>query len=154
MYTLVIPAWIGITIGWVISGAALWKGGRCERIAATAFLLTWIGASLTKDRDWVGTQWAGFGMDVALFAALFYLAMRSPRWWPLLAAGFQLLAVITHAASLIDRKLGAWAYITAGVIFTYLLLAALGVGTWNRWRERRHRAEITAAFNTPRAIGR
>ncbi|WP_374469367.1 hypothetical protein [Phenylobacterium sp.] len=74
-------------------------------------------------------------MDVSLLVVVVVVAMRSSRYWPIFAAAFQLLAVITHAAHLLDPGVGDWAYVTAGVIWTYLLLLALALGTWNRWRE-------------------
>lgn len=38
---------------------------------------------------------------------------------------------MTHVAKMVDPGLAQRAYITAGVIWTYLLEAALAVGTWN-----------------------
>jgi hypothetical protein len=71
------------------------------------------------------------------FLVLLVVSLRTERFWPLVACGFQLLAVLTHAAKLIDKGVAQWAYITAGVIWTYLVLLAMGIGTWNVWRERR-----------------
>jgi hypothetical protein len=133
--TLALPAWVGIVIGWLVSGAALWKGGWSERAVAAGFIWTWIGTALTRDRTWANLQVGPLFMDVSLLVVVIVVAMRSSRYWPLFAAGFQLLAVITHAAHLLDPNVGAWAYVTAGVIWTYLLLLALAFGTWSRWRE-------------------
>jgi hypothetical protein len=134
--TLALPPWIGLAIGWTVSLAALWTGGRSERAVALGFLASWFTTALTKDRAWSGLQWGGFVGDALFLALLLCVALRSRKYWPLFAAAFQLLAVVTHAALLIDNKVGAWAYITAGVIWTYLLLFALAFGTWGSWRER------------------
>ena len=131
-----IPAWIGIAVGWAIAGAALWKGGRSERIVAAAFLIAWLATAVTRDRHFVGPQWSGFVIDGAFLVVLLGVALRSVRYWPLFAAGFQLLAVLTHAARVIDPTVGGWAYITAGVIWTYFTLFALAAGTWGAWRDR------------------
>ena len=63
--------------------------------------------------------------------------MRTPRYWPLVAAAFELLCVVTHVARIIDPGVMAWAYATAQVIFTQLVVVAIGVGVWNHWRETR-----------------
>lgn len=114
---------------------ALAKGGFEERTAAAYFALGTLAAPFLLDRHWAGTQWAMFAVDLGYLALLLTFALRTARWWPIAAAGFQLLAILTHVASLLDRRLGAWAYVTAGVIWTYMGLAAIVVGVWNRWRE-------------------
>ena len=54
-----------------------------------------------------------------------------------------------------DALIDAWAYITAGVIWSYSVLTALLVGTINRWRERRQPAANAApATDDPGATRR
>jgi hypothetical protein len=89
-----------------------------------------------RDYSWPQLQLAGFVVDVLLLLLLLWIALRSPKYWPLAAAGFQLLAVLTHVAKMIDPGLQQWAYITAIVIWTYLLMITLGVGVWNCWRDK------------------
>ena len=115
----------------MVCGAAIWKGGRPERLAGAAFLLGWTAAAVLKELGLPGLAWAGAGIDAAYFCLLVVLALVTDRYWPIAAAGFQLLAVMTHAARLIDPQAGAWAYVAAGIIWTYLVLAALGTGVWN-----------------------
>jgi hypothetical protein len=147
-----LPTWFPIVVIGGVCAAALLKGGREERIAAGAFVLGTLATPFIKDYSW-GTQWAIFGVDVVYLALLLVIALRSPRYWPLCAAGFQLLGVVTHAASIVDPMLPKWAYVTAGVIWTYLVLAAIAVGTWNAWRGRRQLANA-AAVPTPAATRR
>lgn len=137
MDTLALPWWAPIIAFGGICGAALWKGGRPERIAAAVMLLSWAATFALRDRRWTEPQWGGLVTDTACFIFLAVLALRSNRYWPLWAAGFQLLAVITHGARLMDPSLGAWAYVTAGVIWSYLVLFALAWGTWGYWRAGR-----------------
>ena len=129
------PVWIGIAFGWAVAICAMWKGGWSERVAAAAFLIAWVATSLARDHRWIGPQWGGFVIDILFLAALLFVAFRSRRYWPLFAAGFQLLAVLTHLARIIDPNVHNWAYITAGVIWTYLTLFSIALGTYNRWRE-------------------
>jgi hypothetical protein len=113
-----------------ICGGALWKGGPSERIASLAFLAAWVATVLLRDdRRW-NPQWGIFVADAVLFVVLVGLALRSHRFWPMWMAGFELLGVVTHLGRILDHSVGAWAYITAGQIWGYLTLFALGYGTW------------------------
>lgn len=103
-----------------------------------------------RDRSWVGTQWSAFGADAGLLILLTAISLRTKRYWPIFAAGFQLLCVITHVARTIDPGVRAWAYATAQVIWTQLVFAALGVGVWNTWREGRQRAGADPATGRTR----
>lgn len=143
--SLALPLWFPVLVIGGVCLFALWKGGPEERITAAAFVLAAVVAPFIKDHRWGGTQWSLFAVDAAYLGLLLVVAFRTTRYWPLCAAGFQLLAVLTHAASLIDRQLRPWAYVTAGVIWTYLGLAAILVGTVNRWRETRQPAMPAAA---------
>ena len=46
------------------------------------------------------------------------------------AAAFQLLAVVTHMAIMADKGVRAWAYITALILWSYLVLISLAAGTY------------------------
>ena len=50
------------------------------------------------------------------------------------AAAFQLLLVVTHAAIIADPGVRARAYITALILWSYLVLITLAVGTYTNWR--------------------
>jgi hypothetical protein len=133
---------------------ALFKGRFEERTAAAYFAVAALAAPWLLDRRWAGPQWAMFAVDCGYLALLLAFALRSRRWWPIPAAAFQLLAVLTHIASLVDHTVRAWAYVTAGVIWTYLGLAAIVVGTCNRWREQRQLAPSGLASAAPGATRR
>lgn len=82
-----------------------------------------------KDRS-EHLQWGVFAIDLAVLALYVWLAMRSSRHWPLFAAGFQLLAIVTHIGRAVDTAISGWAYLTAGLIWSYLVVAAIGYGSW------------------------
>jgi len=130
-----IPAWLGIAVGWTVAAFALWKGGRAERLVAAGFLVAWLASPILRRGGWEGPAWTGLAVDGLFLALLLWVALRSRRYWPLFAAGFELLSVATHLARLIDPGVRAWAYATADAIWTYLLLAALSFGVYRRWRE-------------------
>jgi hypothetical protein len=127
----------------LVCGGAFWKGDREQQIAAGGLLLGWVFTLLLRDPRWQGAQWGAFAVDVAFLALLVALALTTRRFWPLAAAAFQLLAVVTHTARVLDASLGGWAYATAEVIWTQLVLVAMGVGVWNSWRGRRQASTDT-----------
>jgi hypothetical protein len=133
---LILPAWVGITLFSAVCGAAMWKGGAPERLTAAWLVLGWAATLLLRDPRWPHLQWGTLTIDVAFFVFLLVLALRTDRFWPIFAAGFQFLAVLTHLARLLDREMGSWVYLTADIIWTYLILFALAVGAWGCWRAR------------------
>jgi hypothetical protein len=136
MHRLVLPPWIWVAFVCLVSLSALIWGRRSERIGAVIIFGGWLATLASEHHRWREPQWGVTGVDAIVLILLVTLGLRSSRWWPLWAAGFQLLALITHVARLVDRHVGAWAYITAALIWGYALVAALAVGTFNRWRER------------------
>ncbi|MGH6884268.1 MAG: hypothetical protein ACREFM_25325 [Hypericibacter sp.] len=135
-----LPAWFGLALTTAVCGSAFWKGGREEQAAAGAFLLAWVGTLIVRDPHWLGAQMGAFVIDILFLAVLTAIALRSPRYWPIAAAAFQLLAVLTHAARMADPAVRGWAYATASILWTQLVLIAMGVGVFGSWRESRHLA--------------
>ncbi len=121
----------------LVSGFALWRGGRPERIIAIANLAAWILTPLTYRTNLLDPQWGVFAVDLMFLAILVWFAVTTDRTWLLFAAAFQLLAVITHIAIAVDPGVRTLAYFRGLVIWSYLVLGALAVGAWNRRRERR-----------------
>ena len=132
--------WFGLLLTVVVCGGAFLRGGREEQLAASGLLMSWAVTIALRDRSWIGTQWSAFGADTCLLLLLTAISLRTGRYWPLVAAGFQLLCVVTHVAKVVDPGVRAWAYATAQVIWSQLVFVALGVGVWNTWREGRQPA--------------
>lgn len=127
--------WAATVIG--VCAVALWRGGDDERLGAVGLLGGWALTMLTYRSQFQHTEWGIFVVDAALLALLVWIALRSGRYWPIFAAGFHLLAIVTHIAKTVDQTVGAWAYITAEIIWGYLLAFTIGYGAW------------TAAANDP-----
>jgi len=126
--SLALPPWFGLTLMTLVCGAAVWRGGWEERMTAMAFMIAWMTTLLGRDQAWIGTQWGTLAVDCVLLGFLVFVALRSDKYWPLFAAGFHLLSVITHVARMVDSQVGAWAYATAAVIFSQLTVFALAAG--------------------------
>ncbi len=113
-----------------VSAFAWWRGGWPERTMAVANVAASLLNGLVQNRhDWIDPQWGDLVIDLLFLGLLLWLALRSNRHWPMWASAFQLLGVVTHVAMMADHRIGGWAYVTGGVIFSYLVLGSLGVGT-------------------------
>lgn len=130
--------WLWIIAVTTVCAAALWRGGPSERAAAAAIYAGWLASVAVSDRSPSGfdAHWAIFVVDVLLLVFLIALALRSDRFWPMAAAGFHFLTIVTHGARVIDPTFDVWVYLTAEIVWGYLMLTALACGVWARWRER------------------
>jgi hypothetical protein len=114
-----------------VSAYALWRGGRVERLVAGANILAWLITIAVQNRhDWLHPQWGVLAVDLAFLGLLLTLVVRTTRSWVMPAAAFQLLAVVTHMAIMADKGVRAWAYITALILWSYLVLISLAAGTY------------------------
>jgi hypothetical protein len=119
-------------------GFALWRGGRPERAAAAACLGAWLATRLAYNYgNWIDPQWGILSVDIGFLGVLIYLALTTDRLWLLFAAAFQLLGVAIHLAIVIDHAIRATAYIQALIIWSYLVLLTLAMGTWSQSRRAR-----------------
>lgn len=129
MYFAVLPQQIWFVAMALVSGAALWRGGAPEKQAAVANLAAWFLTPLTYDTDAAGLQWGVLGVDALFLGYLLWLSLTTSRLWLLFATAFQLLGILTHLAMAADSGVLALPYRWGLVIWSYLVLAALGMGT-------------------------
>jgi hypothetical protein len=123
----------------LVSGYALLKGGRPERIVAVANLLASFLTPLMPDSaNAADPEWGTLFLDIAFLAVLLGTCLVTDRLWLLFATAFQLLGVAIHIAIVADPGVGGWAFMTALIIFSYLVLFSLGVGTWLHTLDRRY----------------
>ena len=144
--TIELPPWLGQLLTFVVCAAAFLKGDVEERLTAGSIVINIAATRALRDYSWPQVQLGGFVADVLSLVLLLAIALRTHKFWPLAAAAFQLLMVFTHVAKMIDPNLGQWSYITAIVIWTYLLMIALGVGVWNNCRARSYAPSEAAAL--------
>ena len=77
-------------------------GGETGRIGAALNVGATVATLFAQDAmPWTQTHIPVLIVDVVLMAALFALAMKSQAYWPIWAAGFHLITVTGHAATLI-----------------------------------------------------
>jgi len=117
------------------SGAALWKGRLDERITASVLLLAAFLSPLVAG-EFAVPEVGVLMVDSSLLAFLIGLALVSDRFWPMWAAGFQIVGTLAHLARFVDGSIWPKAYMTFEAFWAYPVLAALGIGTWLEARFR------------------
>jgi hypothetical protein len=143
-----LPHWVWPAALMAVCALALWRGRDEERLATAALLANWaLGMTVFKSNS-QETQWAVLGFDVALLGLYLWLSMRTQRYWPLFVAGFQLLIVVTHVARVADPRVSGWAYLTAQLLFSYLILITIGYASWTAASQ-----PIEASADEPGASG-
>ncbi|MEC8456868.1 MAG: hypothetical protein VXZ43_08160 [Pseudomonadota bacterium] len=119
-----------------------WKGRTPERLVL-AGLLALQFCSPILDHLMIGSfRWAVAGLSLGMFALLTGLALVYERWWLLLAAGAQLIALSTHFAALSASHPLMWSMVSARMVvwFELLLLAIFGVWEANAAPYARNRS--------------
>ena len=109
---------------------ATFRGGAPEKIASGLLLTSGVLSYLSgaNPHGFQHVEWDVFGIDCALLAALFVLAMRANRYWPLWITSMQLATVFSHLALAALNTRMPWAYATAETIWSFPMVAILAIG--------------------------
>jgi hypothetical protein len=121
----------------VSCGYALWRGRKYERIAAlvfvTATILSIIGHSPLRGR-YLELEASDLIVDSAVLVVVMTIALVSDRFWPLWAAGLQLVDSLSHVMKAIDADLVPTVYGAAERFWSYPILLILFIGAWRQHR--------------------
>src|SRR5690606_5524524 len=129
-----LPTLIGLTVTVFVCGYALIRGGPDERLTGAVLLVAYLAAPYLQNRvDWQAPQYGLMVSDVLLAGYFVWLALRSDRYWPIWAAGVQLLTLFAWLAFVFEP--GVRALMIVFNLIGYLILGALLVGV-NGWRTR------------------
>lgn len=123
---------------------ALVRGGTDERLAVATLLLGSISTAAIYffwGRDFTALQYPMLANEAAVFVALFVIALRSKRFWPMPVASFQLVAFLSLLTPFFGRTIVSHGLGVAQGIWAYPQLALIVVGTIRRVR---HRAETNS----------
>lgn len=135
-------ALIGVILAVVACALALWRGLWPERGAAVVILAGWLISAQVQSSQTLDPEWAVFWVDLAVLTFFVGLLARSGRLWLAAASAFQLLAVGSHLAMLIDHRVTMNTYLMALSIWSLAILAALLVGALTARRGGRHDAPV------------
>lgn len=140
-----LPAFVWPSAVMAVGGIAIWRGRNYERLAAGGLIAAWALSLVAYERQ-LQTQWGILAVDLSMMALLCWVVLKSRRFWPMFAAGFHLLAILTHLARGLDPTFGGWTYMTAELIWGYLVASTIGYGAWtapNRQEAYDAEADVT-----------
>jgi hypothetical protein len=134
-----VPPLIVVEIVLFVAGClyALWRGGAPERLSGAVFLVAWGVSFVVENRAAEAVRQPGvLAVDAALLVFLCVLALRTRRPWAVWASVFQLLEVTSHVAVALDARVRTTAFLSALVMWSFLVLGALVRGTFAADRRR------------------
>lgn len=128
-------------------GFAFAVGGAAERSAASLQLLAYL-ATLASNRlgfhhSYGAVRLDFWLIDTLLLAALYTLAMRATRFWPLWLVAIQLLAVIAHALRVINPTMLPSGYFAIVDLAAWPMIGITGLGAL------RHRGRLKRYGSDP-----
>lgn len=123
---------------------ALWKGGEPERYGIVMLLVGFFvqatAYGVTKVR-FESVDPASLLVDLVNLVGFTAIALNAKRYWPLVAAALQLLAVLTHFARFVELEITPLVYSvmrtlpTGGVIVLVIMGTAFHIVRLKRWAD-------------------
>ncbi|RYG88963.1 MAG: hypothetical protein EON59_02710 [Alphaproteobacteria bacterium] len=101
--------------------------GRRISIVYVAACLATLGALLVQ-ADWSRTHWPTFAVDMVLLFLLWRIALRSRRWFATWFTGLHLVAVVSHAASMVVSSYAFKLYFFLQGFWSVPMLLTLVIG--------------------------
>jgi hypothetical protein len=117
---------------------ALLRGGPSERAAALIVLIAAVVSPLEAhdgSRLWHGTEVGILAVDGATLAAFVTIMLLSTRFWPIWAAAFQLLTVVSHVGPVLRVHRIAIPFALEEELWSWIILVQLIFVTHLRSRE-------------------
>jgi hypothetical protein len=128
---------VGAGLTLLVVAFAFLKGDDPERIAAGGYVLSWFASLLIQSDGSVrGTQWGLMAIDAVMLAVFIALAWKSQRAWPVWAAAFQSLTVMSHILTLVDIRPPVSAFYAVINLASIGILCTIAVGTFWAWQDR------------------
>jgi len=130
-------------------GYALWRGRRDERIVALVCIAATAGSRLAfhpLSVRYTSVETGLLLIDLLVLAAFVFVALKSPRFWPLWIAGLQLTESTAHVMKAIDESLLPMAYGAAIALWSYPILIILAIGTWRGHKRRKREDSLQPAM--------
>lgn len=116
-------------------GYAFFFGGRTGKAGAIIFLCASILTMIVERMEWAvpnatGPFYGVLSVDVACMFALFALTLRSHRFWPIWALGFQVACVSSHLAMMFVPQIVPRVYQMTAGFWSIPILIVMVAGTY------------------------
>ena len=122
----------------IVIAFVFWKGDEPERIGGAAYAMVFLATLMIKQGASLSLpRWGVMGIETVLLVVFIGIAWQSRRNWPVWAAAFQALIVTGHVLVVFNLRPTHDAVAAVNNMANYGLLAALAVGTFWAWQERR-----------------
>lgn len=132
-------------VGWL-------KGGHPERFGVTVLLASYALSSVTFRWRIGDFYWASAVEDLTLLLIMGWLALRSARWWPFVAAAALALIMVVHGLTVLTGgALSAYAAASAHIGLWIVIDTALLFGVLERWLAGERAVSDTAVWRRRRA---
>lgn len=128
----------------------VWSGGWPERAIAVLMLINILITPFVEPYQ-IGDWRAGVALlELVVFLVMWAALEIKGRWWLTAAAGFQLIIVVSHLASLTGTYF-TWTVVSARLGAAALLSLTFFIGAWEAWAARRFAREgaVTCLHNGP-----
>ena len=129
--------WASFTAGWL-------RGGHTERLAVAVlfwdFALARATAGMPGAHDLVGVS------ECAMALIFFWIALKSPRWWTLVASAALALCALVFVLEWTTLDLSTYAAISARLGLWYLIHLSLLAGVGERWLAGEEAVSRTAVW--------
>jgi hypothetical protein len=116
-----------------VAAYALLRGRGDERAAALVCVVATVASVLVNSpltRRFTGVEMGVLIVDLLALAAFTAIALRTKRFWPLWAAGFQLTSTFAHVLKAVHFDLLPQVYAAAERFWVYPIFLFIILGTW------------------------
>lgn len=112
-------------------------GGRTGRAGSAIFIAATLLSNIAARFNpyWASTSFGVLWVDTGCLLGLLVLTLRSDRYWPIWALGFQSVAVATHLATIVAPDIVPRAYQAMAAFWSIPILVAMVTGTTLDWQQ-------------------
>jgi hypothetical protein len=104
------------------------RGERMEQLGAGLFVLASVATLLVDSSRFARLETGVLVVDAALAAGLLAMAIAAASFWPMWAAGFQLVSVSFHFGTLLVPGATGWVYAVAVNFWSIPVMLSLVLG--------------------------
>ena len=128
---------ISLGLAVLICGLALRYGDSPARRIAGAILIAWCASLLVYQNSARFTDTGVMIIDGLVAVFFIWESLRSRRLWTVVVAAFQLLALASHLATVIDHRVTINTYRLSLAVWSYGILLVLAIAVWRHRRALR-----------------